>query len=112
MPKSDPIGYLASCHEADNRASSVLDLLHKDVQHRHFVTDTEVLLSGLQDGVAVPLDKGIAAQKAAATYKREKSLIYAAFLVVGTVSGQDGTERKLCAHRLLPGEAREGGLFG
>ena len=97
MPKSDPIGYLASCHEADNRASSVLDLLHKDVQHRHFVTDTEVLLSGLQDGVAVPLDKGIAAQKAAATYKREKSLIYAAFLVVGTVSGQDGTERKLCA---------------
>jgi hypothetical protein len=54
-------------------------------------------VSGLQDGVAVPLDKGIAAQKVAATYKREKSLIYASFLVVGTIQGLDGAERKLCA---------------
>ena len=97
MSKSDPVAYLAACHEADNRASTVLDLLHKNVQHRHFLTDTEVLLSGLQDGVAVPFEKGVAAQKAAATYKREKTLIYAAFVVVGSVPGEDGSMRKLCA---------------
>lgn len=97
--KSDPVGYLASCHEADNRAGSVMNLLHKDVQHRYFLTGTEVLLSGVQDGVAVPLDKGVAANKAAATYKREKSLIYAAFIVVGSVPGaNDGDPRRsLCA---------------
>jgi hypothetical protein len=96
-PKSDPVGFLAACHQADSRSSSLLDVLQRDVQHRHFVTDTEVLLNGLQDGVAITLDEGIAAQKAAATYKREKSLIYAAFVVGGARVGSDGTERKLCA---------------
>ena len=94
---ADPIGYLASCYEADNRESSIFDLFHKEIQHRHFATGTEVLSSGLQDGLAIPMKRGLAALKAAATYKREMSLIYGVFLIVGKYKSSDGTERKLAA---------------
>ena len=108
---ADPIGYLASCYEADNRESSIFDLFHKEIQNRHFATETEVLSSGLQAGLAIPVKRGLAALKAAATYKREKSLIYGIFPIVGKYTSSDGTERKLAAPVLYyPARLRQANL--
>lgn len=95
------IGYLAACHEADNREHAIFDFFHEDVRHRHFFSGTEVLLGGLQDEVAVPSSIGRAAIEEAAVYKRERSLVYGAFFVAGTKG------RKLAAPLLYyPAELR------
>ncbi|HXV59298.1 MAG TPA: AAA domain-containing protein [Vicinamibacteria bacterium] len=78
------IRYLAACHQADNREAAIFDLFHEDVRHRYFAGGTEVLLTGLQDAVAIPLETGLEALKSATMYKRERSLIYASFIVTGT----------------------------
>ena len=94
---SSTIRYLAACHEADNREAGIFDLFHRDVRHRYFPTGTEVVVTGLQEGLAVPLDLGLEALKESTTYRREKSLVYAALLLVGGWRGADGNLRKLCA---------------
>jgi len=90
------IRFLGSCHEADNRESAIFDLFHRDVKHRHFATGTEVLVSGLQDALAVPPEIGGKALEEAALYKRERSLIYGVFFLVGTIE-VDGKPRRLAA---------------
>jgi hypothetical protein len=55
------------------------------VRHRHFLEGTEVLLSGLQDGVAVPVEAGLAALEEATAYRRERSLVYGAFFLAGSI---------------------------
>jgi hypothetical protein len=90
------IRYLASCHEADNRESAIFDLFHREVKHRHFATGTEVLVSGIQDALAVPPELGRKALEEAALYKRERSLVYGAFLLVGKID-VDGKPRRLAA---------------
>lgn len=90
------IRYLASCHEADNRETAIFDLFHRDVRHRHFATGTEVLVSGIQDALAIPLEIGGKAIEEAALYKRVLdrvsarltswgSHVHRTFLVAGTV---------------------------
>lgn len=90
------IRYLASCHEADNRESAIFDLFHRDVKHRHFATGTEMLVSGLQDALAVPPEIGRKALEEATLYKRERSLVYGAFFLVGRIE-IDGKPRRLAA---------------
>jgi hypothetical protein len=96
-PISAPIRYLAGCYEADQRGTGIVNLLHKDVEHRHFVSGTEVLLTGLQDAVAVPTAKGLEALKAATTYRREKRLVYGALLLVGKSVQDSGKATSFCA---------------
>ena len=112
-PLSDPIGYLAACYRADNRNTSISDLFHRDIRHRYFATGTEVLLTGLQTGLAVPAELGSDAMKAVATYTRERRLIYGAFFVTGTTTASNGATRKLCAPVVLfPAKLRrDGELF-
>jgi hypothetical protein len=93
---AERIRYLASCHEADNRESAIFDLFHRDVKHRHFPTGTEVLVSGIQDALAVPPEIGRDALEEATLYKRERSLVYGAFFLVGRIE-VDGKPRRLAA---------------
>jgi len=90
------IRFLRSCHEADNRESAIFDLFHREVKHRHFATGTEVLVSGIQDALAVPPEIGRNALEEAALYKRERSLVYGAFFLVGRLE-IDGKPRRLAA---------------
>ncbi len=90
------IRFLASCHEADNRETAIFDLFHREVKHRHFATGTEVLVSGIQDALAVPLELGRKALEEAALYKRERSLVYGAFFLVGKIE-IEGKSRRLAA---------------
>ena len=90
------IRFLASCHEADNRESAIFDLFHRDVKHRHFATGTEVLVSGIQDALAVPPEIGRDALEEATLYKRERSLVYGVFFLVGRIEA-DGKPRRLAA---------------
>jgi len=90
------IRFLASCHEADNRETAIFDLFHRDVKHRHFATGTEVLVSGMQDALAVPPEIGREALEEATLYKRERSLIYGVFFLVGRIE-VDGKPRRLAA---------------
>jgi hypothetical protein len=90
------IRFLASCHEADNRESAIFDLFHREVKHRHFATGTEVLVSGIQDALALPPELGRKALEEAALYKRERSLVYGAFFLVGNIE-IDGKPRRLAA---------------
>jgi hypothetical protein len=95
-PTAAKIRFLASCHEADNRESAIFDLFHMDVKHRHFATGTEVLVSGIQDALAVPPEIGRSALEEAALYKRERSLVYGVFFLVGRIE-IDGKPRRLAA---------------
>ena len=60
-----------SCHRADNRTLTLDNLFHRDVRHRRFASGREVLLSGLQPGLAIPSDFGLEALKSVATARFE-----------------------------------------
>ena len=107
MPATDPLGYLAACHRADNRALNLDNLFHRDVRHRHFATAREVLVTGLQPALAVPDELGLETLKSVATYTREKQLVYAVLPVVGGVDRSVGGRRTLCAPLVyFPAELR------
>jgi hypothetical protein len=95
------ISYLRDCHEADNRETAILDLLHENVQHRLFFQRREVLLNGLMDRMAMRPEAASSAQKAAALYKREKTLVYCAFCLVGVIPRERQRALRLCAPLLF-----------
>jgi hypothetical protein len=91
------IGYLHDCHQADSREFAVLNLLGSNVHHRLFLTGCEELASGVLERRAVDPGWAEAAGRTAAVYKRERSLIYATFLLAAGKIPFEGRERELCA---------------
>lgn len=93
----DIIRYLRRCYESDNRETSITNLFHEKIRHRVFVRDTEDLLRGILN--EIPLEPGVAeaASKEARLHRKEKSLVYCAFPIVGPSPKHGLLPAQLCA---------------
>lgn len=94
---SQLIQYFRDCYEADNRETGIANLFSKKYRHVSFLSGTEDLLRGLLDRVPIDREKGVAAQKEAELYRKDKTLVYCAFPLVGQVAEGGRLPARLCA---------------
>ncbi len=81
------IRHLRACYEADNREASIFNLKDRKVAQLHFPRKGGEFLLGNLDVVPLDLDLGIQIKKAAQLNKREKTLMFGAFMVIGKPPG-------------------------
>jgi hypothetical protein len=92
------IEFLRECHLADNRETGIFDLFGARVTHLYFLSGQDMIADGTLDRVVVPGPWAEPAQKAALVYRRERSLIYAPFVIFGLgVSSIGGRYLRVCA---------------
>src|SRR5688572_10517287 len=84
------IRYLRGCYEADNREASIFNLRSERVEHLEFLSKGGDFVRGLLDVVPVERIKALEAQKAAELYRTERTLVFGAVLLTGTVEGPRG----------------------
>lgn len=97
-PNSSPhrlIALLRDCYEADNRSSAISDLLDDRVRHLQVPLLGWDFVTGRIDRVPLPREAALAAAREAALHRTEKSLVFAALVVVGRAPG--APRRALCA---------------
>jgi hypothetical protein len=96
------IQYLRSCYEADNRQAAVSDLFHKSIRHLHFLDGEDRLLCGFLPRIPLSPETARPALTDAQLYRREKSLLYCAFPIVGSLPARGVRPVvRLCAPLLL-----------
>jgi hypothetical protein len=85
-PPRNLVRFLRDCYEADNREAALFDLHHDRVQHFHLLNHGADFLTGSLD--LIPLDRELAieVQKSAQLYETERTLVFAAFLLVGKMA--------------------------
>jgi hypothetical protein len=99
---SSIIQFLCSCYEADNRQAGLGSLFHKSIRHLHFLEGEDRLLCGLLPRVSVSVETARPALADAQMYRREKSLLYCAFPIVGSLPARASRPpTSLCAPLLL-----------
>jgi len=91
------IEFLRECHLADNREAGIFDVFGSKVTHLHFLPGPDLLSDGTLEEVVVPSDWAEPAAKAAMVYKRERSLIYAPFLLMARLPTTPGRAVRVCA---------------
>lgn len=87
----DRIRYLRDCYRADSRTGGVLDVFASKVEYLRFLSGPEQVLTGRLNPLPVRREDFEAAARAAAIYRREKSLFYGAFLLVGRSAHPEGS---------------------
>ena len=95
--RSQLISYLRDCYRSDNRESSLANLLHSRNRHVRFFEGDEVGISGTIEKIPLPEKVAKTVQKDAFQYRRDKSLVYAVFPVVGTRRELSSLGKVLCA---------------
>jgi len=93
----DIIRYLRRCYESDNRETSITNLFHEKIRHRVFFRDTEDLLRGILNEIPLEPAMAEAASKEASLHRKEKSLVYCAFPIVGQAPKHGLLPTQLCA---------------
>lgn len=82
----DRIRFLRDCYRADRRTGGVLDVFGSKVEHVRFLEGTEQVFTGRLNPLPVPRREFGRVARAAQLYRREKSLFYGAFLLVGSAA--------------------------
>ncbi len=91
------IEYLHQCYQADNRETSITSLFQAKIRHLEFFSGTEDLLRAVLDYISLDSEGTQPLQKEAALYRKEKTLVYCAFPIVGPVPQPSPLPSKLCA---------------
>ncbi|MGF1578601.1 MAG: DEAD/DEAH box helicase [Gemmataceae bacterium] len=94
---SEILLYLRGCYESDNRETGIPNLFHTKFKHVTFLTGVEDLLTGLLPRVPIDPEIAFQAKKEASFYKKDKTLYYCAFPLVGRVDRGIRLPRQLCA---------------
>lgn len=89
--------FLRACYEADNRETGISDLFNTKYRHLRFFDGEEVGLSGTIEKLPLPHKIGQRVQKDAYKFRRDKTLVYAAFPIVGTPKGVKSLSKEICA---------------
>ncbi|MBN2291888.1 MAG: hypothetical protein JXM70_05650 [Pirellulales bacterium] len=94
---SQLIQYFRDCYEADNRETGIANLFSSKYRHVSFLSGSDDLLWDVLN--RVPIDRGtaLAAQKEAELYRKDKTLVYCAFPLVGQSGGVGQLPKQLCA---------------
>jgi len=91
------IRYVGQCYEADNRETGIPNLFHKKYRHVTFLSGSEDLASGVLDRVPIERGLALAAEKEAALYRKDKTLVYCLFPLVGDPGSLPHLPSPLCA---------------
>jgi hypothetical protein len=91
------IEYQRKCYEADNRETGISSLLHAKIRHLKFLDGEEVIVHGTLPRVPLARKYATALQKDAYQYRRDKSLVYAPFPIVGQGEMYPGLPARICA---------------
>jgi len=91
------VQYFRDCYEADNRETGIANLFSKKFRHVSFLSGTDDLLRGVLDRVPIDRKTAVAAQKEAELYRKDKTLVYCAFPLVGPVAESGRLPERLCA---------------
>lgn len=91
------VQYLRQCYEADNRETGISNLFNTKYRHLRFFEGEEVALSGTLQRVPLPGEYGEKVRKDAFKYRRDKTLVYAAFPIVGKSHDLQQFGGQLCA---------------
>lgn len=94
---SQLIQYFRDCYEADNRETGIANLFHKKYRHVTFLAGSDDLLSGVLDRVPIERERALAAQKDAELSRKDKTLVYTAFPLVGLLGAHAHLPSRLCA---------------
>ncbi|RMH21192.1 MAG: hypothetical protein D6696_06370 [Acidobacteria bacterium] len=94
------IRYLRDCYLADNRGGGVYSLLAPKIEHCRFLS-RERLLSSLSERIPLYGQEIEVLARAASLYRREKSLLYMAFPIVGRRLVDGPGRTFLCAPLLV-----------
>lgn len=104
------IRYQRECFLADNRNVGIRDLFHSKIKHLRFFDGKEAVLSGTVDQLPLSAAYGAKLLKDTFKYRRDKTLVYAAFPIVGQHPELKHLSPKLCAPILhFPAEVVEQG---
>ncbi|MDH5180138.1 MAG: DNA2/NAM7 family helicase [Gammaproteobacteria bacterium] len=100
----ESIKYLHACYEADNGNKSLWNIHANDIQHLRQLTLAETAVCQVTGAYSVDHKYGEALYAAVATYRREKTLLYASHFIIGSLTtnayGKPAT-RKICAPLFL-----------
>lgn len=91
------IHYLHDCYQADNRGTTVWNLLSDKVEHRLVIEGKEELINGFLPHIPVNASWALAARKAAYLYRKEKRLVHCSFVVMGRLTNKDGQTESICS---------------
>ena len=94
---SQIVRYLRRCYEADNRETSITNLFHNGIRHLTFFRGTEDLLRGVLNDIPLEPELAEAASKEANLHRKEKTLVYCAFPIAGSVAQPSPLPENLCA---------------
>lgn len=113
------IEYLRRCYEADNRETGITNLMHEKNRHVRFFDGEELAAHGTVPLIPLPREFAEEVRKDAFNARRDKSLIYAVFPILGGLPSKvklrgAKSGRKFCAPIVFfPSEISEsqGSLF-
>lgn len=95
------IRYLRDCYRADTRGGGIYNLFDKKLDHLTFLSPHDRLLSSVLDKLPMIGGEIAATAKAASLYRREKSLLYMAFPIIGRPAEKGTLPAVLCAPLLM-----------
>ncbi len=95
------IRYLRDCYRADTRGGGIYSLFDSKLDHLRFLTPKDRLLSSVLDRLPMIGDEVAETAKAASLYRRERSLLYMAFPIVGRPAEKGNLPAVLCAPLLV-----------
>lgn len=94
---SQLVQYQRRCYQADNRETGIFSVLHEKNRHVRVFDGEEIALSGTVGRVPLPNKFAEDARKDTFKYRRDKSLLYAAFPIVGHQPKLKHLGKRLCA---------------
>ncbi len=95
------MAYLEECYRADNRELTIFNLYSKKVENLYFLPDSEQLLADRLDKMALDPAMAKPAHQAALLYKKDKSLVYAAFMIAGRLEKHPRLPKRICSPLLF-----------
>ncbi|MEM8733959.1 MAG: AAA domain-containing protein [Planctomycetota bacterium] len=105
------VRFLRACYEADNRETAIRNLRDRKNRHVRFFSGDDVGMNGTIGRYALPKTFGEKLRKDVFQYRRDKSLVLAAFPVIGNdLKGRGKSQpKRMCAPLVFfPAEVEQG----
>ncbi|MCE0558246.1 AAA domain-containing protein [Motilimonas sp. E26] len=91
------IRYYRACYQADNRDLTLFNVFHRNCESTRFIQGRESLISGELPRYPLPRSYGEGLYQSQTLYKREKTLLYGSFFLLGKLPPSYPGKRTVCA---------------
>ena len=91
------IRYYRACYQADNRDLTLFNVHHRHCENTRFIQGREALITGELPRYPLPRSYGESLYQAQTRFKREKTLLYGSFFLLGKLPSSYPGKRSVCA---------------